>query len=73
MKVYMIYDPSTGLYSTGGQRPRFVEQTKAKVWRCLGHVRSAISNARYGRTINTSDWKVIQFDLTNPVDLGIWK
>ncbi len=38
MKMFMIYNQETGLYSTGGSTPKFVKQPKGKRWKNRGDV-----------------------------------
>lgn len=44
MKVFKIRDKKTGLFSTGGMRPKFTKQ--GKVWQKLGYVHSHIQQLK---------------------------
>ena len=60
----MIID-ERNLYSTGGLRPRFVERSKAKVWRTLGQVKGHLSFFRTLQGVNEvdEDWEVVEVQL----------
>lgn len=61
---FMI-ENAEGLRSSGGQRPRFVDAKKGKVWRTIGQVKAHLAQFR-GRNQNNvpSDWVVVELELT---------
>lgn len=40
-EFYKIYDPATGLFSSGGSMPKFSK--RGKTWQNIGHVKSHVS------------------------------
>ena len=61
---FMIMN-SKGLYSLGGNRPRFVEFSKAKVWKTLGPLKGHLAMFRTYQGVNQVpvDWEVVQVEL----------
>lgn len=61
---FMIID-ERGLYSTGGNRPRFVERSKGKVWRTLGQLKGHLAMFRTYQGENEVDegWEVVEVQL----------
>ena len=41
MEGYVIADPATGLFSTGGTNPKF--KKKGKIWSTLGHLKNHLA------------------------------
>jgi hypothetical protein len=59
MKIFKIRDNSTGLFSTGGHRPRWTK--KGKNWTNIGHVKNHINNLYTAK--NVDNWVVIEYEL----------
>lgn len=69
--IYKIQTPD-GLYSTGGERPRFTN--KGKVWRARGHVTShlRIAGDRYPPGTLVVRFRVVE-EADQTVGVGDWE
>lgn len=64
MKVFKIRDKNTGLFSSGGMRPKFVKQ--GKVWQQLRHVHAHIQQltTNYTPADVYKDAEVVEAEIT---------
>ena len=62
---FMIVDQN-GLFSRGGNRPDFVEFSKAKVWKTLGQLKGHLAMFRTYQGVNQVplDWEIVEVVLT---------
>lgn len=74
MIIYKIRHISDGLYSTGGETPRF--NTKGKVWNAYGHVTSHLTQV-HSKTKVYANAEVVSFELTESeketIPVSEWK
>ena len=73
MKLYKILDTATGLYSTGGVKPRWTKN--GKTWSIRGQVINSLrvycdGTYESGKRVPPESWVVQEFEVTKPTNIS---